>query len=546
MKIQQTSTLQPNSQNKLNVKKHPQQKHFTGGENLASFLRFLSVNQAWGANAVDLSSMVIPRTAVDFTRGPDAGIETARREASSTVNHSLIGAYGFAAAWALSRALNKKYDMQANKMLVSGEMLDILGQMRIKHGDILTSDENLKNYLNGIFEKVKGFNPNFQDGKLKDSKGWVSIDKSTKTDIIKTFIKELKSDSIKIEKNTKNYLKSIIIDATGASGEFKIEKEIEGKLQQSVSSLDDFIDNVYKTSKIFMNKEVAKTFTTEHIGTNVFIQAMKKLDKRTSIFGLAIAGLVGISVQPLNIYLTKLKTGKDGFVGVEGREADKSNGFKILKGAVALLASIGILSSISKKPSEIFKKVQFKGLIPTLNQFKLIYGMTLASRIFAARDKNELRETSIKDSLGFLNWFILGSFVSKLVAAGLEKTDKFKNAGVKFIKYNEAENGKGWFNWLTKSSFVTYDEILHSELKKAGVETVKGGVAKTFREMLKKAPKAVKSKIRAIGLIQVAGYLYSGLVLGLGIPKLNIAITNALEKKNKTVTIQKQETAAQV
>ena len=73
-------------------------------------LRFLETNQAWGANAVDLGSMVIPRTTIDFVnRGPAAGMETGRREASGTINHSLVGVYGTVAGLALAVALNNKY-----------------------------------------------------------------------------------------------------------------------------------------------------------------------------------------------------------------------------------------------------------------------------------------------------------------------------------------------------------------------------------------------------------------------------------------------------
>lgn len=39
--------------------------------------------------------------------------------------------------------------------------------------------------------------------------------------------------------------------------------------------------------------------------------------------------------------------------------------------------------------------------------------------------------------------------------------------------------------------------------------------------------------MRALSIAQVAGYLYSGLVLGVGIPKLNIYMTNKSEAKRK-------------
>ena len=83
-------------------------------------------------------------------------------------------------------------------------------------------------------------------------------------------------------------------------------------------------------------------------------------------------------------------------------------------------------------------------------------------------------------------------------------------------------------------------------LKKAGVSTIEDGKQLPFRNLITKvtdiakgsgetadlAKKALK-QIKYRNYAQLLGYLYSGLVLGIGIPKLNIAITNAVEKKNK-------------
>ena len=92
-------------------------------------LRFLDTNQAWGANAVDLGSMVIPRTTVDMVnRGPAAGMETGRREASGTINHSLVGVYGTLAGLALATTLNNKYGIKAHKLFVDDETLELLGK----------------------------------------------------------------------------------------------------------------------------------------------------------------------------------------------------------------------------------------------------------------------------------------------------------------------------------------------------------------------------------------------------------------------------------
>ena len=506
---------------------YKQEIAFTGAETFTLFLRFLETNQAWGATAVDIGCMGLPRTGVDFTRGPDAGLETMRREFSSTANDALVGAYGLGAVWILSQTFNKDFGVKAHKMLVGDEMLDIFSHTWNEH-------KNLDEFLNEIVKTAKGFNPNHPESNRIDERGWVGIDEKTQQKIIEKLKKEIEKTSNKsqeMSKDTKAYLKTLIIGSTDSESKFKIEKTVNGKTIQSISSLDDLIQNTYKVAKAFMNDKVTKTFATGNITDNVFIKGLKKLNRNSSIIGLGASAAIGMSLQPLNMYLTKKKTGKAGFVGVEGREPDNSKGFKLLKFGIAGVTAYGLLRSIGKF-SKIISRVQFKGLIPTIPQFKFVYSMTIMSRLLAARDKNELRESAIKDSLGFVSWLILGGFVSKLTAASIEKMDRFKND--KFIKYNKIENGKGFFNWLTKSSIITRDEVLHSALKRAGISTIKtDGKAMTFVEMMKAAPKEARIKIKYLGLIQFAGYLYSGIVLGVGIPKLNIAITKVIENKRK-------------
>ena len=99
-----------------------------------------------------------------------------------------------------------------------------------------------------------------------------------------------------------------------------------------------------------------------------------------------------------------------------------------------------------------------------------------------------------------------------------------------------------FFNKVIKAPLVSRDEVLHRGLKAAGIDTIENGKALSFKQMLKKLAspevreairKETKGKLRALSIAQVAGYLYSGLVLGVGIPKLNIYMTNKSEAKRK-------------
>ena len=163
----------------------------------------------------------------------------------------------------------------------------------------------------------------------------------------------------------------------------------------------------------------------------------------------------------------------------------------------------------------------------------------------SARDKDELRESLTKDTLGFLSWLVLGDFVNKLTANGLNK---------EVMNFRQADKEKGTIKRVFNSSLKTRDEVLIETLAKNNISAIKeeGGqkVAKSFKEMLsdldKLSPeikKAAKKKLGVLNKAQLAGYLFSGLVLGLGIPNLNIYITNKLDAKRKAKAKAQKEAA---
>ena len=92
-------------------------------------------------------------------------------------------------------------------------------------------------------------------------------------------------------------------------------------------------------------------------------------------------------------------------------------------------------------------------------------------------------------------------------------------------------------NWLKNKSIKTVDEVLQGDLAAIGKQTVKDGKAISYKELLKiaKANNMTDTlkKIKYLNIAQVAGYLYSGIVLGYLIPKLNIMMTNSRNKKQE-------------
>ena len=482
---------------------------FTGGFDM--FLRFLDTNQAWGANAVDIFCMVLPRTLTDFGRGSDAGIETMRREGMGTANHSMVGAYGALAGWALAAGINRIYnlsdkDIKANSIFADAETIDM--QSKIYDAKLKAKADNpLSEYLKETLRNYEALSP-AENGK------WVRL---KETDVEKTadiMEKEIRSVSVKMSKDAVNNAKNTIVSALGAENNFRIVAGEGEKLHSSRYTVDYILENTFKLGKVFNKEKVIESFhNSSDIFWNPFIKALKSMNIKRSLIGIGMASAVGMSAQPLNMYLTKKKTGKEEFVG--GGKKDNSAWFKVKKSLVAAAFGAFVLSTIGN-PKNLVKDLQFKGYTPTIKQFKFIYGVTIMSRFIAARNDNELREASIKDFLGFVNWLILGNFVQKLTAQAMDKT---------LIK----KDGDGLINWITKSALKTRDEVLHAALgdKVFG----KDGKALNYKEMIKALPvnSPAKKQLKILTWAQLMGYAYSAIVLGRGIPKLNIYITNKAE-----------------
>ncbi len=535
-KIQQNNNIQ---------QKQPQ---FKGAVDTG--LRFLATNQGVGANLTDLSFMVIPRVTTDAKRGPAACVETARREASGTANHSLVGVYGMAGGIgaAALMGMNKNFGVKANKMFAAPETLNILAENKANQ---VKNNTTQVEYLKETLKNIKAFNPAAANA---DKDGYVKLSEETVEEIANLLDKEINKGSFKNweKKDAVNSLETAmnkIIADTGAESKYILESA-DAKTK-SETSLKTLLKDIYQLSDSF-NKDKVKAVFEEQVRNgkgikdNAFIKKLTNFSKIRSLAGFTIATGVGMSIQPMNIYLTKKKTGSDGFVGVEGRSKDNSTQFKLMKGTAGAgflgltLATLGTVS-----PKKLMSQIAFKGFWPTIPQLKGIYGLTIISRLLATRDKDELRESLTKDTLGFLSWLVLGDIVNKIAAEGLDKT---------VMNRTKEVEGKGYFGRIFNSSLKTRDEVLVETLSKNNISTVKeNGVAKTFKEMLKdlngikdeQVKKLAKKKLGTLNKAQAAGYLFSGLVLGLGIPNLNIYITNTLDKKRKAAkAAEEQQNAA--
>ena len=515
----------------------------------AVFLRFLDTNQAWGANLVDVGSMVIPRTAYDMThRGLNAGLETGRREATGTFNHSMVGVYGTVLGALLACGINKAYGMKAHKIFANNDTLNILGDSWFKalHSG---STNPLREHLYEIVSNIKVYNPTSE----KAVDNMVSISDETQKLVIDRLEKLINDKNAKketIKKADVDYIKRLITANTGGEKSVILHGFYKGQAATADNTLSTLIENIHNVTKAFNKEKVMNSFLeAKEFDSVKIMKSLKRLNISRSVAGLGFAALFGMSVQPINMYLTKKKTGCDGFPGIPGRKRDKSTSFKILKTATALLFGAGAISTImigDKKSAvkelnkvvpridklkefgnRFLAKIQFKGMMPTINQLKFVYGMTIVSRFMCARDKDELRESTVKDTLGFLNLLILGALVTKGATRLMNK---------KLINLSK-DSGKGFFNWMRNSSVKSRDEVLLETLGKYG-DVTKDGKALKYSELLKQIknlPKDVKSdlwkKLVTLDIAQLIGYAYAGIFLGYYLPKINATMSAANEEK---------------
>ena len=494
---------------------------FTGAP-IVDLLRFLDTNQAWGANAVDFFCMVLPRTLTDFGRGVDAGMETARRESMGTINDSAVGAYGTLAGLALAMGVNKAFglgkdDLKAASIFADSETIDMMG--KIWH------EKLPENTQNPLYERIKKSLANYE---VHNGSEWVKFKQEDINKAAKIIEQEVQNGE-KMSKEAIYQVNKILTSSNNLENNFRIAAKDGERVHSSRYAISTITENTFKLSKIFTKDKIVEAFKeATDAGSNKFLKALKSMNLKRSVIGVLIATLVGCSVQPINMWLTKRKTGGDGFVG--GGKKDDSVKFKIEKALTAAVFGAGVIATIGN-PRNLLKNLQFKGFTPTINQLKFIYGATIMSRFLSARNENELKESSTKDILGFVNWLILGNFVQKLVAQSFDKS---------LIKQ---EQKGGILNWIRTSSLKTRDEVLHQAL---GEKAFKDGKALKFGEMIKALGdnKAAKKQLGILTLAQLAGYIYSGVVLGVGIPKLNIYLTKRRMAKQEARAAKEQQPAA--
>lgn len=473
---------------------------------------------------MDVGSMVIPRTIVDATRTPELTLETLRRESTSSVLFAVMGFFGVGAAYILSPLLKNKYGVPLYKLDANNQTIDAFANAwsdSIKK--VGTNDKHLlaKTYFSSIFDGVKG------DDALK----------STKKEMVETLSHYLTtSKDYKLSSQAKDSLFKKLVAYSGNSDDLKLM----GKNFENMGSINakDLVKDSYAMGRAFLQEKVLDEFKkTDNLLDNGFIKQIKKLTVKQTAMGLAVATAIGMSVQTVNRWMTKKKTGIDGFAATKGNisERDKSAKFQMMKvgvsGAMAAL-TLGTIGKFKDLP----KLLQFNGAVPGIAQLKLVYGLTIISRILAARDKYELRETSFRDFLGFLNWLVLGGVVSNFVGYKLDKN---------LVKPESIKDLTGIKKILSIKLKSHSDLLYASDYVKSAIKNGTDASELTIKNVIKRVDEPTRQMIKKLNKAHISGYLYSGLALGVLIPLLNKTITNNAKKEKQNAAVGSQEQSQQ-
>jgi hypothetical protein len=524
-----------------------QQKHnnkkeasfgFVNASNIATTLDMLKQNPVLEVAVLDLTTMVAPRTVIDYNQNPDYGKETLFRELAPVI----FNPYGptiVAAALMAKMGYKGVHAGRDTLQTLHSIWQETKGNDFHAPNATETHKHNaIKNYANGIIERISSTttqNNNFTE--------LTPEHKEALSDKIAHLI--LSNKEGKEHKDKMGEAANYFTTHTKTSECLQVKFSEEHKFSANIKTI---LEDVVSTGrKIFTNPAVQKLEGAE---TGVIKKLVGFAPKKTLLgAGLSIASI--ITLPAINNAITKYRTGKSGYVAYQddGKNVeivpDKGAVFRAKAMGVAVIGSIMLttMGAFGKKgffklgKNGFFKeggggknfldKIELKGKDAGMDLIKLIYGSSLISRVMFSRDDQEAKNTTLRDSCGFLNWLVLGGFVTKLFGYFGDKTKgTFVNITGKIKDTEEKNVIKRTFNtrsnWLNNVSLKSLNEIKVMNVPEA----------------------EMKKNIRWHTISNFAGLAWAMLTLGIAMPIINNTLTNRARAKQLEARKKSQQNKA--
>ncbi len=398
-------------------------------------------------SALDTVTAIAPRTALDARTNGFAAFETFRRESSGLLVNCLLPSF---IVLGVAKSLEGLvFGDKAKKVNMAGvwanehSIKELSAFYKNSKGE--TKTERVANYVASVLKNVDA---------VKGTKEISYADKSYHLDkAVKILTDTIMDDKKSVKKGVSGAYESIITQ-TRAGEIIKINKK------PFDSNLSGLLDNVV---------QLGRRFKLDEVGSNLkdFNFKSVKLVNAKSILGMAIILPLAVSMQSINRAITKRISGVEGapiykdFGKTEKiKEINEKEKKELRRNKViAVGAMLGVaLASMAKMPT--MGMFQFKGIFPTMDQCRWISAATFASRMAVAEDKNELRESAIRDVATFASFYWLGDYASKLAATAFEKINKkvqlLNNS--KPLDKNATKTQKV-INWISSVHLKSYEEV---------------------------------------------------------------------------------------
>ncbi len=445
-------------------------------------LQQCNVNPMFGVSLIDCLTAIFPRTWVDAKTNGFAAAETFRRESSGLVVNCLIPGFIVLGVAKILEKFNKDTS-GLSKLWANQRSTETLS------GYFANANGNTTEYINGVFKDLE-----FNSGK-----NWNKLD----------------LDNNEVKGILQKYQNVVDGKITGKEAK-KALKETELALLQHAGGAENirFIKSKkplgQNLSLLLRDMADLRPFFAKHISDlGKFEKQIEKFVNKKSLIGLAIVIPLAASMQSINRWITRIRSGQEGapiykdFVSQKNKREmtnkEKSKFWLNKIGAAALMVAVAYASLKDKSSlKNIFKGLQFTKNMPTMDQCRWIATATFASRMLASEDSNELKEVKWRDIATFASLYMLCDYVPKGVATFIKKVSKIDLLNYTKEAPQKAQNKfkqvwQSFGHWVNDTHLKSFDETAL---------------------LLKKYPQA--KNLRAICEISSLGF--SMLILGMFVP----------------------------
>lgn len=407
-------------------------------------------------SVLDVATCIGPRTLIEGQTNAFAGLEALRRESSGLIINCLIPGLIVAG---IAKAIQGRImgsDTKMGDCLADEDTLKKVahfyksaegkGQVKVKNtlksmlGSLEGMDGSKRTFNNVQTSGIKKFKNFKLDDECRDLAKLICDEKSSADDIDKVY--------------------KAIVSKTSIAENIRFSKK-EGFFSQNLESL------VKESSKVL--KEFVQKGITEAGAVDNFVGKANKLVNIKSGLGMLVIIPLAIMAQPINRWITAKTSGKKGapiykdFKESKEQQLSKKDKSGLFTQKIISVASMVGVALLSMGGKTSWKKFQFKGLFPTMDQARLISTVTFASRMLSSEDKNELREATVRDIATFSAFYFLGDYVAKAVATGIQKAKGIKLINnLKPIK-TDANVFEKLVHWAKNTSLKSSKELINNE-----------------------------------------------------------------------------------